>query len=181
MASRFMGPARMAIQRREIILAGMDQEAVCEQCLRTSTHNACFSPPYNTSHHRSPDCTHYSKERHHDHSVDPIATILVMASPLHLLTLPRELRNQIYSYLTHESQYTLDHKWADQQSMFHTFRLIINFRNAPFPNVLRAHSGLCNEYLGAPCFSSLSVRVVVYASHDPEWNDLCLHETHLQN
>jgi hypothetical protein len=60
----------------------------------------------------------------------------------HLLTIPRELRDQIYSYLTHSFQRT----WISQDQRF---SCVIRYENAPLPSLFLAHTRLRDEYLEA--------------------------------
>jgi hypothetical protein len=60
----------------------------------------------------------------------------------HLLTIPRELRDQIYSYLTHSFQRT----WMSQDQRF---SCVIRYENAPLPSLFLAHTRLRDEYLEA--------------------------------
>jgi hypothetical protein len=78
-----------------------------------------------------------------------------------LLTLPRELRDQIYSYLTHEVQVS---SVTYDRSVFTYMRLnrrTVYADNAPVVNVLRVHSRLRDEYLQAPCFTGLEITLYI--------------------
>jgi hypothetical protein len=91
----------------------------------------------------------------------------------HLLTLPREIRNEIYSYLTKEVQF----RWVWQQATGWDGGCIatVLVENMPFCAVLLTHSRLCEEYLEARCFKKLHATIDANfsISHHPE----CTEET----
>jgi hypothetical protein len=80
----------------------------------------------------------------------------------HLLTIPREIRNEIYSYL-HQRITFQDHilmKLADGRSLDAT----LCFENAPLISVLLTHSRLYDEYKESDCFRIPSA--VLYAFYN---------------
>jgi hypothetical protein len=80
----------------------------------------------------------------------------------HLLTIPREIRNEIYSYL-HQRITFQDHilmKLFDGRSLDAT----LCFENAPLISVLLTHSRLYDEYKEPDCFRIPSA--VLYAFYN---------------
>lgn len=61
------------------------------------------------------------------------------SDPLHLLLLPREIRNQIYSYLHKEVEFPL-------RDLGERCPAQLRVQNMPFPQMLRVHSQLYHEY-----------------------------------
>jgi hypothetical protein len=83
-----------------------------------------------------------------------------MAAP-HLLTLPRELRDQIYSYLSSdEPGWRLTKLFSPEPVRF-------RFHNAPNLNVLHTHPRLRNEYFEAGWTRELSVTFRLGVSSGP--------------
>jgi hypothetical protein len=77
-----------------------------------------------------------------------------MASTVpNLLTLPRELRDLIYSYLTHDIAVTVSYDSSDLPLVRSDRAFAVHVTDAPVPSVLRVHSRLHDEYQEAPCFS----------------------------
>jgi hypothetical protein len=81
------------------------------------------------------------------------ATLSIAPATLSLLRIPRELRDQIYSYLHYETsldplQYLLLRGYDDTSSLILT--------NAPIVNLLLMHPQIKAEYMESDCFKSLS-------------------------
>ncbi|KAH7408735.1 hypothetical protein DE146DRAFT_629625 [Phaeosphaeria sp. MPI-PUGE-AT-0046c] len=74
-----------------------------------------------------------------------------------LLTLPRELRNEIYKYL-HKTTDTEDNM-GDIQDHMSTFRIEVHTENAPLSNVLLVNTQIHAEYLESDCFVNLRATV----------------------
>jgi hypothetical protein len=79
----------------------------------------------------------------------PHQPVMVAAAPLHLLKLPREIRNRIYDFLSHE----IDLRTINEIGGVAT---IVHITNAPCVEVLMTHSRLHEEYLESKCFRNLS-------------------------
>lgn len=80
----------------------------------------------------------------------------------HLLTIPREIRNQIYNYL---------HKSIELRTVesFGTTKVIAGIPNAPLMSVLLTHSQLHDEYRESDPFKNVAaivVNVAGYAEHE---------------
>ncbi|KAJ8112735.1 hypothetical protein OPT61_g4966 [Boeremia exigua] len=75
----------------------------------------------------------------------------------HLLTLPREIRDEIYGYL---------HQRLEPKSM-QVFQVTVS--NAPLLPVLLTHSRLHEEYLQADCFRNLAAIVQCRYEHPNAW------------
>jgi hypothetical protein len=78
------------------------------------------------------------------------------ANPPHLLTLPREIRNHIYSYL---------HKEVDVHNECNPYPgpsildVRVRLENAPYTSVLLINSQIYHEYREADCFRNLATHV----------------------
>jgi hypothetical protein len=79
----------------------------------------------------------------------PHQPVMVAAASLHLLKLPREIRNRIYDFLSHE----IDIRTINEIGGVAT---IVHITNAPCVEVLMTHSRLHEEYLESKCFRNLS-------------------------
>lgn len=101
-----------------------------------------------------------------------------MASPPCLLTLPREIRDKIYSFLHRDIKFKgpLYSKAEGNDRRYNAvhFRL----RNAPLVNVLLTHSQLRNEYATADCFRRLSAVLRFGSYHFVHFDQDAHHETH---
>ena len=86
----------------------------------------------------------------------------------HLLTLPREIRDNIYEYLHRTIR-------PGSLNISSTQTLHLVLKNAPYPAVLRVHSQLYQEYLEADCFRNLEAEITLlydyFPSHlqDEQW------------
>jgi hypothetical protein len=76
-----------------------------------------------------------------------------VAAPLHLLKLPREIRNRIYEFLSHEIELRTIKKIGG-------VRTVVHITNAPCVEVLLTSSRLHDEYLESQCFRNLSAVVL---------------------
>lgn len=83
--------------------------------------------------------------------VDYLPHTTEMASRNTLLTLPREIRNNIYEYLTQEITHRF--RWEIGSGRFTS--IIIRFDNAPILNVFFTNSQLHDEYKEFSCFTQL--------------------------
>lgn len=82
-----------------------------------------------------------------------------------LLTIPRELRNNVYTYLYHEVSLWWDWgKGQDCRKGHIVNQVPVRFHNAPCSNVIRAHSRLCHEYIKSAPMKDLSATIEVYPS-----------------
>jgi hypothetical protein len=81
----------------------------------------------------------------------------------HLLGLPREIRNHIYSYLFRDFELIGSLQVKTTKDPYHEFS--IRVRNAPLLNVLLSHSQLRNEYMSADCCRKTSVLIHWGSSH----------------
>ena len=70
----------------------------------------------------------------------------------HLLTLPREIRDNIYEYLHRTIR-------PGSLNISSTQTLHLVLKNAPYPAVLRVHSLLYQEYLEADCIRNLEAEI----------------------
>lgn len=77
---------------------------------------------------------------------------MATAAPPRLLTLPREIRNIIYDFLSRE----IDLRTINELGGVAT---VVHITNAPCVEVLLTHSRLHDEYLEAECFRNLSAAV----------------------
>jgi hypothetical protein len=83
----------------------------------------------------------------------------------HLLTIPREIRNNIYTYLHHEAVLGWDWENGQNACKGHILNQIaVRFGNAPCSSVIRAHSRLCDEYIKSAPIQDLSATIEVYPS-----------------
>jgi hypothetical protein len=71
----------------------------------------------------------------------------------HLLTLPREIRNEIYGYLTKEIKF--DWVWEQEFDSDGPYTATVLIEDVPICAILLTHSRLCEEYLEARCFKEL--------------------------
>ena len=71
------------------------------------------------------------------------------ANPPHLLTLPREIRNQIYSYLHKEVV-------VHTQRTPSVFAVQLRLENVPYMSMLLINSQIYHEYREADCFQNLT-------------------------
>jgi hypothetical protein len=86
------------------------------------------------------------------------------SSPPHLLTLPREVRDIIYHYLTQD----IDLDWGYKILPFPLgghYAVKLRLRNAPLPNVLLSCTRIYDEYSQASCFRKPSVTINVGKHH----------------
>jgi hypothetical protein len=83
---------------------------------------------------------------------------VTMAS-LHLLGIPRELRDTIYDYL-HEERHELNIETK--------YNAVVGLRNCPLVNVLLVHSQLREEYLESRCFRNISLYFSNFAGDGAE-------------
>ncbi|KAF3008437.1 hypothetical protein E8E13_002951 [Curvularia kusanoi] len=90
------------------------------------------------------------------HSLQPVAT-----SQPHLLTLPREIRDMIYGYLTQDRQLPLK-----SISQVDGFRTLVEIKKPPYVDVLLTHSRLRDEYLQSTCFKDLSLVIYTCAKYE---------------
>ena len=86
---------------------------------------------------------------------------MVTAAPLHLLTLPREIRNMIYDFLF---------RWIDLRTINEIggVATVVAITNAPCVEVLLTSSRLHDEYIESECFRNLAA---VIQRAEP-WKDL---------
>ncbi|KAF1927317.1 uncharacterized protein M421DRAFT_176840 [Didymella exigua CBS 183.55] len=77
----------------------------------------------------------------------------------HLLTLPREIRNQIYDYLHR----TLELRGVKSLGPSQVF---VRLDNAPYPSLYSVHSRLCAEYLESGPTKSLSALILNRLDYD---------------
>ena len=84
------------------------------------------------------------------------------ANPPHLLSLPREIRNQIYSYLHKEMK--VHNERESTRFNVHEVRL----ENAPYTSVLLVNSKIYHKYREAACFRELAAVVNIGTS---VWKD----------
>jgi hypothetical protein len=95
----------------------------------------------------------------HDQLNNP-QTSTMAPSTAHLLGLPRELRDMIYSHLSRDI--VLEWEWkADTKFQGRLKRIDIRLHNATIAHVLRIHPQVYAEYKEADCFSKLSATVTV--------------------
>jgi hypothetical protein len=81
-------------------------------------------------------------------------------STAHLLGLPRELRDMIYSHLSRDI--VLEWEWkVDTKFQGRLKRIDICLHVAPIAHVLRIHPQVYAEYKEAACFSKLSATVTI--------------------
>ncbi|KAG9189433.1 hypothetical protein G6011_06301 [Alternaria panax] len=83
----------------------------------------------------------------------------------HLLTIPRELRNNIYKYLYDEVSLWWD--WSNGQDFAKGHivnQVAVRFHNAPCSSIIRAHSRLCDEYIKSAPMQDFSATIEVYPS-----------------
>jgi hypothetical protein len=73
----------------------------------------------------------------------------------HLLTLPREVRDEIYSYLHHTLEMEVKLSVAEQEYGFYE-PAAVHLENAPYLAVLCTHSRMYEEY-NESCFKNLSM------------------------
>jgi hypothetical protein len=87
-------------------------------------------------------------------------------TPPHLLTIPREIRNIIYGYLTHD----VVHEFLWQECPKSSVRAsAIHFEQAPILSVLLTHSQISEEYCESKCFWNLRASVNYTLSHYVSW------------
>lgn len=83
----------------------------------------------------------------------------------HLLTIPRELRNNIYAYLHYEFSLWWDWSKGQDHPQGHIVNQIaVRFHNVPCSSVIRTHSRLCDEYIKAAPTQDLSATIEVCPS-----------------
>jgi hypothetical protein len=75
----------------------------------------------------------------------------------HLLTLPREIRNEIYGYLTKEIKF--DWVWEHEFDSDGPYMATVLIEDVPICAILLTHSRLCEEYLEARCFKELHATI----------------------
>jgi hypothetical protein len=76
-----------------------------------------------------------------------------------LLTLPRELRDHIYSYLTQELNFCVSYDAGQLPEVRQEKAFAIHIENAPLGSVLLSHSRLHDEYLETPFFKTIRATV----------------------
>ena len=90
----------------------------------------------------------------------PYEATMATAAPLHLLTLPREIRNNIYGFLSRD----IDLRTINELGGVAT---VVHITNAPCVEVLLTHSRIRDEYLEAECFRNLSAAI----NRVDQWKD----------
>jgi hypothetical protein len=130
----------------------------------TRNHSICAAAP-------PPDPTqttqHTTTARHQQGfpytrlAIDRYESAMASITP-HLLSLPREIRDEIYSYLHHELELESPLYTAGVNEYIVTK---IRILNAPFLGVLLAHSRLRDEYQKADCF--LHLTATFQANYNP--------------
>ena len=83
----------------------------------------------------------------------------------HLLTIPREIRHEIYGYLHYEIR--IDWHWCETDHPDYWELADLTYRNAPLLNVLLFHSRLHDEYLDSACFKDPMNYNRSSLGHDP--------------
>ena len=78
-----------------------------------------------------------------------------------LLTLPRELRDHIYSYLTQNLNFCVFYDIDNLSEVRSEKAFTIHIENAPIAGVLLSHPRLHNEYLENPIFKTLTAAVYI--------------------
>lgn len=87
---------------------------------------------------------------------------MMESTTVHLLTLPREIRNEIYKYL-HRKIYLRSYRYTEVNDTSDWFRRAdATIQNAPLINVLLTHSQIHDEYREAPCFRRPSAVFNIY-------------------
>jgi hypothetical protein len=76
-----------------------------------------------------------------------------------LLGLPRELRDEIYSYLHHETYVQWQWTPLEMTDLKFLGKQRLELHNAPQLSVLLAHSQLRDEYMESACFKNLSTSI----------------------
>jgi hypothetical protein len=71
----------------------------------------------------------------------------------HLLTIPREIRDLIYGYLTQERNFYLER----ERCYYGSKEVDVQVKNAPLLSVLLSHSRLKEEYMESTAFKRLSI------------------------
>jgi hypothetical protein len=74
-----------------------------------------------------------------------------MTSRAHFFGLPRELRDIIYSYLTHDREVTWQVETGEYQSA-RRYHATVRVTDSPVGNALRVNSQLHDEYIDTDCF-----------------------------
>ena len=94
----------------------------------------------------------------------PYEATMATAAPSRLLTLPREIRNIIYDFLSRE----IDLRTINELGGVAT---VVHITNAPCVEVLLTHSRLHDEYLEVECFRNLSAAItrVEQWKNDIKW------------
>lgn len=102
----------------------------------------------------------------------------------HFLTIPREIRDEIYSYLSAEIDVpvNLPRHPVDEANPNHPIANICHnayIDNAPLVNVLLINSQVRDEYLEAACFTKVRMGFGIYLYGEP-WDDARLDTTLLE-
>lgn len=80
------------------------------------------------------------------------------SSGLHFLTLPREIRNIIYDYLTQQVELDWGYELAPFPVGGHVAAKLV-IPDAPLPSMLRVCSRVYEEYRQAKCFRRLTIKI----------------------
>lgn len=91
-----------------------------------------------------------------------------MVSPTssRLLTIPREIRDEVYKYLYHE----VSHRYLYLNSSGTRIRTLnVKLANAPILNLLLTHSRIYEEYAKAPSFHNLQATITYNMSFQDAW------------
>jgi hypothetical protein len=92
-----------------------------------------------------------------------VATAFYSLTPTpHLLTVPREIRDQIYSHLHRKIQ--LHHTPLRDVAL----RIDVSLKNTPLISVLLMHPRLRAEYTQSPSFKKLSLKIDDYPVFEPD-------------
>jgi hypothetical protein len=79
-----------------------------------------------------------------------------MTSRAHFFGLPRELRDIIYSYLTHDREVTRQVETGEYQSA-RRYHATVRVTDSPVGNALRVNSQLHDEYIDTDCFQEIAI------------------------